>query len=266
LSTFGNRHGRYALAVIALSPLAACGLAGCGNSFTGPSALRPLFVAECGVDTDRVATEFVLLEWNSTTNELYPDDEFEPLDLSLFETPDGGTLAEKADTFKEQVRRQVTRIYCDYEGPGILVEHATGEEAYETNVVYMTQAMSPLGGAQVGEGEYDRCNRQHDNVAALFGGQILELSDPRPFDEWVLIFANVAAHEIGHTLGFGHVQRDYWSDARRSIYVELMLDGHTMHELASEQRFVVAQDSCTEGWSGLLRPAKAPTLTCSNVD
>ncbi len=265
MSTSQHHRRRYALAVITLTLVATWTISGCGNNFGGPTALRPLFVAECGTDTDRVASDLVVLDWDSTTNAIYPDDEFEPLDLSAFETTDGGTLADNAALFRERVRRQITTIYCDYDGPGIFVEHGRGEDL-EATVVHMTQALSPLGGTQVGEGEYDRCNRQHDNLAVIFGGQILELAGVRTFDEWVLIFANVTAHEIGHTLGFGHVQRDQWSGASRSLYVELMLDGHTIHELASEQRFVEQQDNCGDIWQGSSKRVVTSTITGQSAE
>lgn len=266
MSTLQYQGGRNALAVIKLALVSTWAISGCGNNFGGPSALRPLFVAECGTDVDRPVSDLVLLDWESTTNAIYPDDEFEPLDLALFQTPDGGTLADNAQLFRERVRRQITHIYCHYNGPGILVEHTPGGEDLEATVVHMTQALSPLGGTQVGEGEYDRCNRQHDNVAVIFGGQILELAGVHTFDEWVLIFANVAAHEIGHTLGFGHVERNQWLDTSRSLYVELMLQGHTIHELASEQRFVEQQDNCGDIWQGSSKRVVTSTITCQSAE
>jgi hypothetical protein len=238
-------------------------MSGCGNSFGGPAALRPLFVADCGAGTDRVAADLVLLNWESTTNPIYPDDVFEPLDLSAFPIIDGGTLADNAELFKERVRQQITRIYCEYDGPAIRVEHANGALNSEATVVHMTQSMSLLGGTQIGEGEYDRCNRHYDDAAVIFGGEMLELADALTFDEWVMLFANVSAHEIGHTLGFAHVERASWlTHAGRSIYVELMLDGHTLAELTGEQRFVEPQDNCPSIWPGTMSRIEEPTTSC----
>jgi hypothetical protein len=237
---------------------------GCGSGFPAGSANQPLFVAECGTG-DATTADLVLLEWGGGVAPLYPQESFAALDLSVFETDDGGTLADRANEFKERVRDQVTLILCDSPGPTARVRDAEDADAAVATVVYFTQAVSPATARQVGEGEYDTCNRQHDNAAVIFGEELHRLGRAYPFDEWVNVFANVTAHEIAHTLGFGHVSRDEVAETGRSLYVELMLDGHTMSELRREHRFLVDQTNCPP--DGLLskRIDVYPIITCSPV-
>jgi hypothetical protein len=218
----------------------------CGNVFDEGLAPRPLFVTECGEEGDAayVSSDLVLLEWGGGTTPLYPSQEFEALDLSRFRTAEGGTLADDAELFKESVRLQVTRIYCDASAPPIVVRQADAGEGISGTTIYYTQVPSPLGQYQVGEGEYDPCNKQHDNVAVIFGEQIRRIGGVLSFDEWVLVFANITAHEIGHTLGYAHIARSELAVTGRSVFVELMLDGHTLGELRSEQRFTAGQVNC----------------------
>lgn len=211
-------------------------------------ATRPLFVTECNSDSGlaRVAGDVVTLEWDGGTTPIYPRRPFDALDLAAFETADGGTLADDPELFRELVRLQVTRIFCNAAGPAIRVRHADESGPFDGNMVYLTQGSSPVAPDQIGEGEYDPCNGQYDNAAVIFGEQIRRLGGSYTFDEWVLVFANVVAHETGHMLGYGHVTRDELPEAGRSLYVELMLDGHTMSELRREQRFVIDQTNCPD--------------------
>ena len=127
---------------------------GCGQDFTDGSALRLLLTTECeGQDVAPTrAADWVLLDWDGGTSPLYPSISLDPLDLSAFETPDGGTLADRADEFKERVRGQITRIFCDFPEAAIRVDHAGQERNPNATVVHLAQLLSPHGGAQIGEG------------------------------------------------------------------------------------------------------------------
>lgn len=229
----------------------------------------PHVASECDDDAF-VAPEdvnAVVLDWTGGTSPIYPDDILEGLDLSLFETDDGGSLADDAEAFKEDVRRQITRIYCDL--PMLAVRIVNGEDDEfdsDVTVVHLTQELPPEGGTNIGEGEYDPCNRQRDNAAILFGERLYALGNGYTYDEWVNVFANTCAHEIGHTLGFGHVLRADHPDTGRSIYIELMLDGHTMAELRREARFVFELTNCPDDFMQTGKRLDDPAITCGTVE
>jgi len=211
--------------IIGLLPIIA-GCAGAGNS------------AYCIM---RPAGDVVLLDWTGGTSPIYSNQDLAGLDLSVFKTTKG-TLADDGERFKELVRAQITQIYCDW--PEAAVTTINGEDSQPANtIVHLTQNIQP-GGMDIGEGEYDPCNRQDDNSAIIFGERLRQLGGQYTFDEWVTVFANVCAHEIGHTLGYGHIARE--ESPHNSFFVELMLDRHTMAEMRRAQRFITEQTNCAE--------------------
>jgi hypothetical protein len=165
------------------------------------------------------------------------------------------------------VRDQVAEILCSSPGPTAMVldaDDTADPVSSTTSVVRFTQSLSPQGTRRIGEGHYDVCNRSHDNHALVFGEEIRQLAGAYTFDEWVSVFANVTAHEIGHMLGFGHLEREVFaaSEAGRGLYVELMLTGHTMSELRREQRFLLDQTNCPTGLTSAKRTDETPIFIC----
>ena len=236
---------------------------GCGTGLDDGIAGRVLFVNECpGQRSDAAeTTDVVVLDWDGGTSPIYPGYEFDGLDLSLFRTGKRSSLAQEAELFKELVRQEIVSIYCDVLEVSIHVRNGPFDTQAEVTTVLLTQALQPDEGADIGEGEYDPCNRQHDNAALVFGEQIRLLAGTNTLEEWVSIFANLCAHEIGHTLGYGHVERDPQAQAERPLYVELMLGGHTMEEMRRPQRIFMDQTNCPVDLEARAsRPVRANSL------
>lgn len=187
----------------------------------------------------------VALDWRARKSAIYPEQTFDAIDLSGFHVADGSTLADHADLFKDRVREEMSVIL---EGVGVfdrvdVVDAAEGTADVETTIL-LTQSLSPTGRREIGRGNYDPCNEYEADEALIFGEQIRRLGDGYALDEWVTVFANVCAHEAAHTFGFGHVARDDIDTTERALYVELMLDGHTVSEMRRTQRMIHHQTNC----------------------
>ncbi len=190
----------------------------------------------------------------------------EGVDLSAFETSDGRTLGDDAGNFKELVRQEIMRIYCDRGEVSVIVRNGEDDEGPADTTVHLTQETPPNGGTDIGEGEYDPCNLERDNAAIVFGQRLLQLADNYSRDEWLHVFANVCAHEIGHTLGYGHLERTAQPEEGRPLFVELMLDRHTMAEMRRQQRLILDQTYCPSDPVASRRRVEGAVTTCGIWD
>jgi hypothetical protein len=218
--------------------------AGCGADLSEAMGEVLRARAADGDTQSSATTRTVILDWTGGSSRIYPGVSFPEFDFREFPTPDGRSLADDGKAFQELVRARVETVLLAT--PGLAIEVRNGEAENEENasVVHLTQAPPPRGGSDVGEGEYDLCDREPDNRALVFAANVRTLGDECPPEEWALIVANVCAHEIGHMLGFGHVTRSADTAAPRDLYVEIMLDGHTPEEMRREQRFLAPPDPC----------------------
>ena len=224
----------------------ACGmLTGCGVSMFNPvdvggsASLRSDF-GELGTP------DVFVLDWTGGSSMLYADVELAPVDFDAFATSDGGTLGDDSDALMEAVRERVAKILDDVATYGVTVVNGESDEVDAVTIVHIAQEISADAPKEIGRAEYDPCDRQQDNAAVIFAERIAQLGGIYTVEEWISVFANVIAHEIAHTLGFGHIERSTDDLSERSLYVELMLDGHTMDEMRGAQGFVHAQTNCSD--------------------
>jgi hypothetical protein len=200
----------------------------------------------------------VSIRWDAVPSGLYPHQAFPPIDLGRFQTPDGASLSDVEAVLHERVREEVAVILGGVTGVEVFTSAEPAEPGEADTTVLMTQGLSPEGRTEIGRADYDPCDRYLGDEAVIFGEQILRLGNGYPLDEWVTLFSNVCAHEVAHTLGFGHVRRvDALAEARPA-YVELMLDAHTMAEMRRPQRVLMDQDRCREAAGTQAVRAAAP--------
>lgn len=206
-------------------------------------------IAACGRRAPTAPTKLVsviAIDFDGGGSALYPHRILAPLDLTAFRTADGGTLADHDAALKETIRDGVAGILSSLDGFDIIVVDARASSLPADTLVHVCQERPANGRPEIGRAEYDPCNRQHDNAAVIFAGQIADMGGSYTEQEWIHVFANVCAHEIAHTLGFGHIDRTNAETAREGI-VELMLDGHTMGEMRGPQGFITARSTCPAG-------------------
>jgi hypothetical protein len=239
----GNRlpAGRLAIYLFGVSLSVICG---CGSQVGEALFLSAAYPVSCE-DDDRagqLATDRVVIDWSGGASDLSDGAFVEGLDFAAFELSGGGTLAEVSDEFISAVRDEVGTILCSL--PAAAVNVSNGESTQQGNVtsVLVAQTSSPNAPGQIGEGDYDPCNVVRANEAIIFGDEVLALAGPFSVDEWVRMFANVIAHEVGHTLGYGHIDRA--ESQGRDLHVELMLAIHTVPEMIRSQRYLADDSNC----------------------
>jgi len=180
-----------------------------------------------------------VLDWTGGYSPIWSGDgDLPPIDLTEFRLawPDSGTLAD-VDGFTEMVRAEVEMVLT---GSGISVMIVEGEQRANAAVVHFSQVTDPENQGSLGRGHFDTCNLSDQDYSIVYAARFLE---ERTVDTvgWVRTFANVAAHEIAHNLGFDHVELD---DVPESRFTELMLATQTSFQRVREQRIITEQDTC----------------------
>ena len=225
--------------VAAVTAPAGLGLVGCGGG-VGQGGNPSLVLSE----VDRV--DAVTIEWSGGYSDLYPEMELAPLDFGKFSLAEGGTLADDAERFKSAVVEQIVVILNALPEGRVHVRNGHADSGSEDTIIHVAQAFSPQVGGQIGQAIYDPCDKYSGDSGIIYGDELLQTGGPFYFHEWVTMFANVTAHEIAHTLGYGHVERQLTSAADRPLFVELMLAIHTVPEMISSQRYLAEDGNCPD--------------------
>ena len=191
----------------------------------------------------------VVIDWDAGASVMRDGDWMTPVDLGAFHLPDGWTLADEPN-FQVLVEGRIQTIFDDLEPADIRVVTADANEYPEATVVLMTFEADPDDPQRVGQAYYDPCDTEPADEAIVWGLAMLELGDGHRLDEWVNLFANVAAHEVAHTLGFAHPEAiDHLGF--RPHPSALMLGSHTLSALLQEQSFQIPQQTCPGDLLGL---------------
>jgi len=231
---------------------------------------------------------------------IFPDDYFPTgADLSTFVVwnDDGttGTAADFEDELKEGVRATLEDILRGL-SPSREFSVVTGEaeDWPQATRLYMVNGLSPTASSSViGQASLDRCNTRvsadsafvfaggrtplcelgveaccdpvRRNLSFCFsttgmarlGGELLGRAD---LDNWINALSDIGAHEIGHTIGFGHHTNDSLIAAGlvgNQGANEVMLAARSMNHFMFRMDFRIDLETC---------PDSADTCGCEGIE
>jgi hypothetical protein len=168
----------------------------------------------------------------------------DPALLLFEESPDAQRIKEP---FEESVRARIEQILCGLDPVDMRVINGRADDFPNATYVYITIDAAPGGSGRVGQADYDPCNLYANDVAVIWAGELLAATGPGwSRSAWVNILANVCAHEIGHTLGFGHPDTPDKPIGPPLADQAIMVSAHTIYALAEPMEFTLSQDTCPE--------------------
>ena len=229
-----------------IAAVTAIAATGCGISPTPsvPTADAPAGYAATPEDGGEL-TRTVVLDWTGGSSDVVSS-RLSAVDFAEMYLASGDSLEHYEESFQEAVRLRVEEILSALEPARFDV--VTGESGNypDDTVVYFTSDAVADDGLQVGQTRLDRCDLRREASVVVWGGTLLSLGNDFAYQEWVNVFANIAAHEVGHTVGFYHPDAvltdltDYEKDN------EIMLAVHTLSALLGPQEFMIPQETCPE--------------------
>ncbi|MCP4592656.1 MAG: hypothetical protein GY842_18130 [bacterium] len=240
-----NRHLRRWSQVATI--VAAALVSGCGVNLPAPAggSVPTEQPTENPVRNPEVIAKTVVLDWSGGFADV-SDEPLLGLDFSELYLPSGDSLEEMGPMLQESVRHRVAEILGALVPTGFEVLIGEADDYPDDTVVLFTSDTVPGDGPQVGQTKLDRCDLHASATVIVWGGTLLNLGDEHTFEQWVNVLANIAAHEIGHTVGFFHPDAVLTDLSQHEKDAALMLAVHTLSALLGPQEFLIPQETCPE--------------------
>jgi len=193
----------------------------------------------------------IVLDWTGgvsrhSMSEVLAGFDFDALNVTDFDAAAGMDAA----AMREVVLAKVQSMLCALDPMDVAVIDGEGEDHPDATLVHVTGDGPAGGGKQIGQSDYDPCNRFGDDAAIIWAGAMASRIEGATFEQWSTALANAITHEIGHTLGFFHpTEADLAREIPGNPNAEVMRKSTSITELLSEQAFLIEQDTCAGGES-----------------
>lgn len=255
VSVFWKTACRSVLSALLLAATG-CGFMAQSDQLVSGSPTPPIGSEPAAFACDRApsvsdAETLIVLDFTGGDSRHAPNQMLSGFDFDALSIADPDAAAGMdADAFRRAVLGKVQSMLCALDPMNVAVIDGRAEDHPDSTVIHITGDQPGGGGKQIGQSDYDPCNRFGDDEAIIWAGAMARRIDSATYDQWTTAVANAITHEIGHTLGFFHPSE---AELARILpgagATEVMRKATSITELLSEQAFLIEQDTCTEGES-----------------